>query len=92
MPNTPEHDLLTDPFQSVYAVNCRVEGTTLHCGALYVEPRNPFQLIRLADNRASVDVQLPEDLIDQPTAQYGWDLQLPIKGSYEQVFQPPVRP
>lgn len=84
MSTSPEHDLLTDPFNSVYAVNCRVEGTTLHCGALYVEPRNPFKLIRLADSRASVDVELPEDLIDQPTLRKGWEVKLKI-ASHEQV-------
>lgn len=81
----PEHDLLIDPFQSVYAVDCRIEGDTLHCGALYVEPRNPFQLIRLADNVASVDVSLPPELVDQPTLQKGWNVKLSIVNAHEQV-------
>jgi hypothetical protein len=29
-----QHDLLVNPFKTIFAVNCRVEGTTLHCGAL----------------------------------------------------------
>jgi hypothetical protein len=62
-----QHDLLVNPFKTIFAVNCRVEGTTLHCGALYVDPRNPFHIIRLADNSATLDVSLPEELIDQPT-------------------------
>lgn len=81
----PEHDLLTDPFNSVYAVNCQVDGTTLHCGAIYVEPRNPFQVIRLSDNHASLDVQLPEELVDQPTLRKGWNVKLQITQPHEQV-------
>lgn len=81
----PEHELLIDPFRTVYAVDCRVEGATLHCGALYVEPQNPFQDIRLSDNRASVDVRLPQDLVDQPTLRKGWDVSLPIIKHHEQV-------
>lgn len=81
----PEHDLLTDPFQSVYAVNCRIEGDTLHCGALYVEPQNPFQLIRLSDNSASLDVELPDDLVNQSSLKKGWDVKLHIASIHEQV-------
>lgn len=84
----PEHDLLTDPFNSIYAVNCKVEGTTLHCGAIYVEPRNPFHLIRLSDKSASLDVTLPEELVNQPTLCKGWDIELPIKQAHEQVQHP----
>lgn len=81
----PEHELLTDAFNSIYAVNCRVEGTTLHCGALYVEPRNPFQVIRLSDNHASLDVSLPDELVDQPTLKKGWNINLQIITTHEQV-------
>lgn len=80
----PEHELLTDAFNSIYAVNCRVEGTTLHCGALYVEPRNPFQVIRLSDNHASLDVELPPELVDQPDGIRAWNLELNIK-THEQI-------
>lgn len=78
-----QHDLLIDPFRTVYAVNCKVEGTTLHCGALYVEPQNPFQLIRLADNAAKIDVSLPDELLNQPTPTTGWAVQLPIQAIHE---------
>jgi hypothetical protein len=80
-----KHELLIDPFKTIYAVNCKVEGTTLHCGAIYVEPRNPFQVIRLSDNSASLDLTLPEELIDQPTLRKGWDITLPIKQTHEQI-------
>jgi hypothetical protein len=86
----PEHDLLIDPLRTVFAVNCKVEGATLHCGALYVEPRVPFQVIRLSDNAASIDVSLPDELVNQPTVTTGWSVQLPIKVIHEQVREPSV--
>ena len=82
---TPEHAMLQDPFKTVYAINCHVEDTTLHCGALYVEPRNPFQVIRLSDNSASLDVVLPEELVDQPTLRKGWDVELTITATHDKV-------
>lgn len=85
---TPEHDLLIDPFKTIYAVNCRVEGATLHCGALLVEPQNPFKIIRLADTSATLDVTLPDELVDQPTLRKGWDVTLPILNPDEQVQRP----
>jgi hypothetical protein len=88
MTTHPEHELLIDPFRSVYAVNCRVEGETLHCGALYVEPQNPFDRIRLAYGDASIEVELPPELINQPLPHRAWQVALPI--SDEQVRQPSV--
>lgn len=81
-------DLLVDPAHTVYAVNCRVEGAALHCGALYVEPQIPFQLIRLTHKSASIDIELPEELRDLPTPARAWEVALRIQD--EQVLQPPV--
>lgn len=75
----PEYDLLMNADQTVYAVNCRVEGTTLHCGALYLEPLIPEQLTRLAYNEERFDVQLPEDLLNQPTPIRAWSVKLSLE-------------
>ena len=83
------HDLLVEPEQSlVYAVNCRVEGSTLHCGALYLEPRVPSQSIRLAYDAASIEVELPSELINQPSPYRAWKVTLPLR--HEQVRQSSV--
>lgn len=82
------HDILIDPANTVFAVNCRVEDSTLHCGALYLEPLNPFKLIRLSHAGASLDVQLPEELLNQPTPTRVWSITLPITN--EQVREPAV--
>ena len=84
----PEHELLIDPFHCVYAVNCKVEDATLHCGALYVEAGHRHQLIRLSDKSARLDVQLPDELLDQPTPKRGWNVDLPIVTNHEQVQHP----
>ena len=71
-------DLLLDPINTVFAVNCRVEGSTLHCGALYLEPQIQSQFIRLSYSDASLMVELPLELLHQPDATRAWDVDLPI--------------
>lgn len=74
------HDLLVEPEESlVYAVNCRVEGSTLHCGALYIEPHVQKQSIRLAYGAASMEVELPEELINQPAPCRAWQVALTLR-------------
>ena len=80
-----QYDLLTDTIQTTYAVNCRVEGTTLHCGALYLEPQIPFESIRLAHKTGSLEVQLPAELRHQAQAILAWDISLSVT-KHEQVF------
>lgn len=82
-------DLLVDPAHTVYAVNCRVEGSTLHCGALYLEPGIPFQVIRLSHDGASLDVELPLEVRDRPTPTKAWEIPLNIV-SDGQIREPSV--
>lgn len=74
-----QHDILIDPINTVFAVNCLVEGSTLHCGALYLEPLVQSQFIRLAYDGASVEVELPPELVNQPTPFRAWAVALPIR-------------
>lgn len=78
-------DLLTNPFHTVYAVNCRVDGDTLHIGGLYLSPRQQHAVIRLSDNTAKLDVRLPPELLDKPDAHKAWDVELGIVENYGQV-------
>lgn len=78
-----QHDLLLDPINTVFAVNCRVEGSTLHCGALYLEPLVQSHVIRLAHGDASVEVEIPPELVNQSTPHRAWQVALPIRN--EQV-------
>ena len=72
------HDLLIDPINTVFAVNCRVEGSTLHCGALYLEPLVQHHRIRLAYDGATIEVEIPPELVNSPTPHRAWDVALPI--------------
>lgn len=81
------YDILIDPINTVFAINCREEGSALHCGALYLEPLIQHQSIRLAYGEASIQVELPFELLQQSTPYVGWNVELPI--SHEQVRQPP---
>jgi hypothetical protein len=74
-----QHDLLIDPINTVFAVNCRVEGTTLHCGALYLEPLVQSQFIRLAYETATVEVELPPELVNNHAPFRAWNVALPIR-------------
>jgi len=74
-----EHDLLLDPAHSVFAVNCRVEGSTLHCGALYLEPLIQSQCIRLAYSDANIQIELPSEFLNQPHPYRAWEVGLPIR-------------
>ena len=72
------HDLLLDPINTVFAVNCREEGATLHCGALYLEPLVQSSAITLAYKEAKIQVELPIELVNQPTPFRAWSIELPI--------------
>lgn len=74
-----QHDLLIDAINTVFAVNCVVEGSTLHCGALYLEPLVQSQFIRLASSDASVEIEIPTELVDQPTPYRAWQVTLPLR-------------
>jgi hypothetical protein len=73
-----QSSLLSDPERTVFAMNCRVEGSTLHCGALYLEPLIRHQSIRLADERATLSVDIPSELLNQSIPFRAWDVELPI--------------
>jgi hypothetical protein len=73
------HDLLIDPINTVFAVNCKEEGATLHCGAIYLEPLVHSSTITLAYNEAKIEVELPIELVNQSTPYRAWSIELPIK-------------
>lgn len=73
-----QHDLLMDAAHMVYAVNCQEQEGILRCGALYLEPLVPFKTIRLAYQGASVSVELPDELVNQPEPFRSWSIDLPL--------------
>lgn len=77
-PENALYDLLISVDQSVWAVNCRIEGPALHCGALYVSPQIPFELIRFTHNGGTLDVHLPEKLRNLTGFVRLWEAPLPL--------------
>ena len=84
------HDLLIDPINTVFAVNCQEEGTTLHCGAIYLEPLIQSSSITLAYKEAKIEVELPLELVNQSMPFRAWSVELPITDV--KVRQHPVHP
>ena len=80
-----QYDLLVDEDCLVFAVNCREEDSTLHCGALYLEPLIPHQSIRLSHKTGRLEVELPGELRNQSQCIVAWDLSLQLK-QHEQVL------
>ena len=73
-----QHDLLMDTAHLVYAVDCQEQDDTLHCGALFLEPRIPFKSMRLSDDSGSIDVSLQDELLHQEEPLRLWDIQLAL--------------
>ena len=75
------HDCLVDRFATIFAVNCDFdeEEQTLTVGALFLEPGLSFSNIRISDRTANIEIELPPDLLNVPTAQKAWNIQLPAK-------------
>jgi hypothetical protein len=72
------YDLLRNPVNFAWAVNCLVEEDSVHIGALYLEPQIPDPNIRLAYNERYVDVIIPEEYIKRTESLRAWNVELPI--------------
>ena len=72
------YDLLKNPINLAYAVNCSVDGEELHVGAFFLEDRIPNSPIRLESGEDSVRIHLPDELLNQSDSWRGWDLTFEI--------------
>lgn len=71
-------DLLKNPINLMYAVNCQVDDDTLRCGAIYLEPMIPTPNIRLMHTEGVIEVRLPDELLNRIDSYRAWNLDLPI--------------
>lgn len=71
------YDLLRNPINSCWAVNCLVEEDTVHIGAFYLEPNIPTPNIRLTHNKEHITVQLPDEYLRQGQSLRAWNIELP---------------
>lgn len=75
------HDVLIDRFATVFAVNCEFdeEEEAITIGALYLEPDQRFSNITLTDRSATIEIELPLELLEVQAPQKAWNIQLPAK-------------
>jgi len=73
------YDLLRNPINSCWAVNCLVEEDTVRIGAFYLEPQIPTPNIRLTDGSDKIDVLIPEEFLRQSESLRAWNVELPIQ-------------
>ena len=71
-------DLLRNPINSCWAVNCLVEESTVRIGAFFMEPNIPTPSIRLTHNDEHVTVTIPEEFLRRSSALRAWNIELPI--------------
>lgn len=72
------YDLLRNPVNFAWAVNCSVEEDSVHIGALYLEPQIPDPNIRLAYNDRYIDVTIPDEYVNKTESLRAWNVELPI--------------
>jgi len=76
-------DLLLGVANTIYAINCHIENKKLHCGALYLEPDQVHKTIRLANNDASIWIQLPDEVLNQSYPIRMWSTTFEVTHEFE---------
>jgi hypothetical protein len=74
-----QFDLLLDPICTIFAINCRVSGSTLEIGALYLEPLIQDSLVTLSHEDVTLKAELPLSLLHSPRAFIAVDYELPLR-------------
>ena len=72
------YDLLRNPINSMWAINCFIEEDTVRIGALFLEPNCPTPNIRLTHDDESIMVTLPEEYLRRTEALRAWNVELPF--------------
>ena len=72
------YDLLRNPVNFCWAVNCLVEEDSVRIGALYLEPNVPDQFIRLESGSDIFDVVLPAEFLKRSEPLRAWNCVLPL--------------
>ena len=67
-------DLLIDQNKQVYAVDCLIEGSILRIGALFLSERITTTAIRFDYNDEVIEIQIPEEELNQPFCSKTWDV------------------
>jgi hypothetical protein len=72
------YDLLLDPINTVFAVNCEKTETTLRVGAVYMEPLLTTTLVTLSDGTDRITIVLPPELLNRSKPLSAWQVEFPL--------------
>ena len=73
------YDLLTNPINCGWAINCEVTPEDVTIGGFYLEPDMPGTELPLESGSVKLTLLLPEELVRQPEPFRAWNIKLPIK-------------
>ena len=76
-----QYDLLSNPINTCWAINCVVGEDSVRIGAFYLEPNIPTPNIRLTHNDEHITVALPEEYLKRREALRAWNIELPFASS-----------
>ena len=76
-------DLLTNPVNFGWAINCEVEDTEVKIGGFYLERDMPGTELPLESGSVTLTVILPEELSKKSEPFRAWNITLPIKEEKE---------
>ena len=70
------YDLLLDPINTIFAVNCQLMPQSLRVGAIYIEPLLTSTVVTLSDGDVTITVDLPPELLNQMRPKFAWQTEL----------------
>ena len=76
-------DLMTNPINCGWAVNCEVETDHVVIGGFYLEADMPGKELPLESGSVKLTLLLPEELVKVQEPFRAWNITLPIKKEEE---------
>lgn len=72
------YDLMQDPVNTIFAVDCQINNDHLEVAALWVDPLIQASRLRLRNGDLQVTIELPPEALNQPHPQVWWKARIPI--------------
>ena len=71
-------DLLLDPINTLFCVNCELMEDHLRVGAIYCEPLLTSKIVTLSDGTDRISIVLPVQLLNQSKPRSAWQVCFPL--------------
>lgn len=69
------YDLLLDPINTIFAVNCELTENSLRVGAIYCEPLLTSSIVTLSDGTDRINIVLPLELLNKTKPLSAWQVE-----------------